>query len=190
MGSPVVILGIDGSYAQTGFALVEVDGPPGTERILHTCTGKTKKADGGDPQRCAILAARAVALAAEYGVGLVGIEMPYIDRAHQHGNVALRLSGLVSAFEIALTSAGYTVSRVYTGSVNKALGIRGRNMQRAGKKQQALASVAHRYALNVTDDEADAIGVALAAYANQKKVQAGQQLAMRLAGTGRRKKPR
>ena len=186
----MVILGIDGSYTRTGFAVVEVNGPPGTERVMHTCTGTTKKADGSDPHRCAALATRAVALAAEYGVELVGIEMPYIDRKHQHGNVSLKLSALVSAFEITLMAAGYTVVRVYTGSVNKALGIRGRNVQRVDKKQQALASVAHRYALDVTDDEADAIGVALAAYANKRKADAGKQLAMRFPGTGRRRKPK
>ena len=186
----MVILGIDGSYTRTGFAVVQISGPPGTERVLHTCIARTKATDGSDAQRCAALANRAVALASEYGVELVGIEMPYIDRKHDHGNVSLKLSALVSAFEVTLMAAGFTVTRVYTGSVNKALGIRGRHTPRAKKKEQALASVAHRYALDVTDDEADAIGVALAAYANEKKAQAGKQMAMRFAGIGRKRKPK
>lgn len=182
----MIVLGIDASLTCTGLAVIETQGVPGSERVLHTSRVRTSPEDGTDTFRARNLSAAAMALAAEYAPDLVGIELPYADPAKAR-NVALRLARLGGAFEQAFAEAGIAVVQVAAASVGKALGVKGRGVKRAEKKRQAIAAVKLRYGLTVTDDEADAIGVCLAAVVKDRKALSGKQTAMKLPGTRRRK---
>ena len=182
----MIVLGIDGSLTCTGFAVITTDGVPGSERIIYTERMHTSPEDGTDVYRARNLAARALGLAKEYDAELIGLEMPYVDQ-RKAGDVGLRLARLGGAFEQALEGGGFEVVQVAAASAGKALGIKGRNTLRAEKKRQAIANVRTRYGLTVTDDEADAIGVALAAVVTQRKSTHGKQSRMKLPAQRRGK---
>lgn len=159
----MLILGIDGSLTCTGLAVVDVS-VPCREIIMHTERARTSPEDGTDTFRARNLAASAVYVARKWSVDLVGLEMPYLD-PHKAGNAAMRLSRLGATFENALVDAGFQVVQVAAATTGSMLGIKPRT-KRAERKRIAIANVRSRYGLDVTEDEADAIGVALGAWRN------------------------
>lgn len=152
------VLGIDLAYARTGVALVEC-GIPGRERIVTSSVLTTHKSEP-DNTRAAQLAQALTLLAT--GTDLVAVEVPYIDPTKSSA-VALRLARLGGAVEAALVAAGHRVVKVAAASRIKTLGL-GKG-KRGQLKARAVLAVESRYGLTVSDDEADAIGVALAGYA-------------------------
>ena len=160
----MTILGIDAALTSTGLAIVEWFGVPGRERVIATQAVLTERGDvpGDDVARARRVGTVALECAMEYGAGLVGLELPYIPRWHQTGDVPLRLASLGGVIEAMLAAGGYRVVRVQASSRAKALGVSGRAPRGEGKRR-CMEAVLSRYGLQVSEDEADAIGVALAA---------------------------
>ena len=184
----MIVLGIDGSLTCTGLAVIATDGVPGTEQVLDTGTVRTRPGDGDDTDRCETIALGCVALAKRYQVKLTGVEMPYVDPAKSI-KVALRLEALKATVTRALKLAGFEVIPVMASSRAKALGVSGK-LKRELAKPQVIAAVLSRYGLELTEDECDAIGVALAAVAKHRKQERNQvQLGLGIkAGRRRRRK--
>ena len=171
---PVTVLGIDASFTRTGYAVIETCGVPGLERVTHTDTFVSDRTET-DAERIGAIASMSLQMASSWGATLVAIEQPYVGRNRQ---TALRLGQLIGGITQALTAAGCEVVPVPTASVSAALGI-GTRLQRKAKKTAALLAVALRYGLEgITDDEADAIGVAVAAH---KRKRAGANKLAQLA---------
>jgi crossover junction endodeoxyribonuclease RuvC len=178
----MIVLGIDQSYTRTGYAVLETDGVPGRERVLETGTLTTDRART-DTQRQRDLAASLVQIVDRVGPDLVGVERPYVSR-EQSPDVALRLSGLQAAVMGALDALGIHVVAVHTATRQSALGVPTRQ-QRTQVKRQILAAVRLRYGLDVSEDEADAIGIALGAVLTKRRQShSGAQLKLGL-GPGR-----
>jgi len=163
----VTILGIDASYTCTGIAVVAMGDAPGTERVLTTTRVRTSPRDGTDTYRARNIAGECVSIARVFSPQVIGLEMPYLDPAKAK-NASLRLSRLGAIIEAALADAGYEVVQVAAATTGSMLGIKPRT-QRADRKAQAIAAVARRYGVEATEDEADAIGVALGAFRNHRR---------------------
>jgi Holliday junction resolvasome RuvABC endonuclease subunit len=164
------ILGVDGSLSRTGLAVIDTDETGLTDRLLGTGTIRTRPEDGDDADRYATIARGVVAVAQRYRADLVALEMPFVDPS-KSAQVALRLAGLRSVVEGALRRSGLEFVAVAPASRIKALGIKGRGLERAELKRQTVALVEARFNVSVTDDEADAYGVAKAGLAKWSKAQ-------------------
>lgn len=184
----IKVLGVDGSLTRSGLAVVETAMVPGRERVLATGSKSTCPDDGTDNARCTAIARACVALARRYHVDLVGLETPYVDAA-VNIRVALRLEGLRSTLEGAMKNAGFEVVSVQASSAKKALGTSGRPVSREDGKRAVHDAVLLRFGLDLGEDEADAVGVALAAVVKQRKVEReGVQLALGIKRGPRRKR--
>lgn len=162
----MTILGIDASYTCTGLAVVDCS-EIFNERVLHTERARTSPRDGTDTFRARNIAGACVYLAKQWEPHVIGLEMPYLDPAKAK-NASLRLSRLGAIIEAALADAGYEVVQVAAATTGSMLGIKPRT-KRADRKAQAIAAVARRFGVEVTEDEADAVGVALGAYRNHRR---------------------
>lgn len=163
----MIVLGLDQSYQRTGYAVLETDGVPGRERVLETGTFSTDPA-ATDAARQAQVAREALWIAQRWAPDLVGVEKPYVSRTGQSPQVALRLAGLHAVLVGALAGAGFEVVAVHTATRQAALGIAPRTKRKA-LKAASKAVVLARYGLDVTDDESDAIGIALGAVVVQRR---------------------
>lgn len=182
----MIVIGVDGSLTCTGIAVIDTDGVPGTERILSVGEHKTSPKDGSDMERYEAIADGILAVAQAYGGELVGLELPYVDKS-KSPEVALRLRELKAIVEHTLTQAGYPVVGVNVSQRSAALGVAGRS-KRADLKDAVVQAVALRYGLEVTHDQADAIGVGLAAVKLHRRGDKPEQLRMKLPGGRARRK--
>jgi Holliday junction resolvasome RuvABC endonuclease subunit len=164
------VLGVDGSLSCTGLAVVETDEAGLTDRLLGTGTIRTRPEDGDDADRYAMISRGVVAVAQRYRADLVALEMPFVDPA-KSAQVALRLAGLRSVVEGALRRSGLEFVAVAPASRIKALGIKGRGLERAELKRLTVALVEMRFGVTVNDDEADAYAVAKAGLAKWRREQ-------------------
>ncbi len=181
----MIILGVDGSLSCTGVAVLDV-GSPGRETLIGTGTIRTKPTDGDDVDRYIRIARAVVALARKHRADLVALEMPYVDPAKSN-DVALRLAGLDAVIRVFCRLAGIEVVTVAASSRTKALGVKGRHVERKELKARARAQVASRYSVDVrTDDEADAVGVALAGYAKWRRGPEPEQLQLAVRAGNKR----
>lgn len=175
----MIILGIDPSYTRTGIAAIEDYGVPGRERILGTHTIATKPGVS-DLERSRTIARMCANLARVHKADAVAIESQYAGQ--QNMQVAMRLASLRSAIEQRLRDA-YAEDRIVAvtpGERAEALGIKGRP-KRAELKQRVLQAVKQRYDCNLDfDDEADAVGIALAAGRRLRRGPKAEQLGMTL----------
>lgn len=181
------ILGVDGSLSRTGLAVVDTDEAGLTDRLLGTGTIRTRPDDGDDADRYAMIARGVVAVAKRYRADLVALEMPFVDPA-KSAQVALRLAGLRSVVEGALRQAGLEFVAVAPASRIKALGIKGRGLERVELKRMTVELVETRFRVSVNDDEADAYGVAKAGLTKWRKAQ--RQAAQLSLGIKASRKPR
>lgn len=164
------ILGVDGSLTCTGLAVVDTDETGVRDVLLGSGTIRTGTGDD-DTDRCETIATGVVAIARRYEVDLVALEMPFVDPKRSR-QVALRLAGLRSVVEGALRKAGLEFVGVAPASRLKAIGINGKDLDRAAIKAATVEHVARRFSVVVkTDDEADAYAVAKAGLAKWRKAQ-------------------
>jgi Holliday junction resolvasome RuvABC endonuclease subunit len=186
MSAAQKVLGVDPSLTATGLAIIETDGVPGRERVLATTCIETRPRDEdgraqGDGERQHIIAAAVAAFTDEHKPDIAGLEKTYMDPL-KAANVTGRLEYLRGRIAGVLHERGVLVVDVAPASRAKALGVNGRGVKRAAQKAQVAASVKLRYGLDVgplgiTIDEADAIGVALAAAVKHgREAREGQQL--------------
>lgn len=183
------IMGVDPALGVTGVAVIEVHDRPGDESVLHTSLIKTSSADGrGDTSRLAEIADKCLLVAQLAGVMVVGIEKPYISMK-QSPRTALRLSELHGVLRDRMAGAGYEVFSIAPASRCVALGVSGR-LPRAAAKAAVMASVLSRYGMDLSEDEADAVGTAVAAWAAWRKAAdpKGKQLGLGIKAPHRRKK--
>jgi len=181
----VIILGIDPSYSVTGVAVIECHGIPGQERVIATGVVKVPTSLT-DRERCREIALACAKWAARWGAEAVGIEGQYT--APHNYSVGLRLAALRSAVEQRLLD-DYAQGVLYTvtpGERAEALGLRGR-LKREEVKRRVVAAVRLRYGVAVSDDEADAIGIALAAGRKIRRGEKAEQLQMALPSRRRAK---
>lgn len=176
----MIVIGVDGSLTCTGLAVIDTDGVPGTEKILSVGEHKTSPKDGTDMERYEAIADGILAVAQTYNGELVGLELPYVDRK-KSPEVALRLRELKAIVEHTLTRAGYPVVGVNVSQRSAALGVAGKT-KRKPLKDLVVQAVSTRYGLNVTHDQADAIGVGLAAVKLHRRGERPEQLRMKLPG--------
>jgi len=175
----MIILGIDPSYTRTGLAAIEDHGIPGRERILGTHTIATKPGTS-DLERSRTIARMCANLARVHKADAVAIESQYAGQ--QNMQVAMRLASLRSAIEQRLrdTYAEDRIVAVTPGERAEALGIKGR-LKRVELKQRVLQAVKQRYDYTLDfDDEADAVGIALAAGRRLRRGEKAEQLRMTL----------
>lgn len=187
------VLGVDASLTSTGFAVLDIPqgGGPRSERVLATGRKRTQPKDGTHIARVRDIAAATVALAQHCGAELVGLEVPYVD-VNRSIKVALDLRALGQQIHGDLAEAGFEVVTVAASSRAKALGVSGR-AKREVAKPLVLAAVLTRYGLDIPEDEADAIGVALAAATKRAREQRAAQMPEQLKlamKQGRRQKRR
>lgn len=181
----MIILGIDPSYSATGLAVIECHGIPGQERVIATGVVKVPTSLT-DRERCREIALACAQWAARWGAEAVGIEGQYT--APHNYSVGLRLAALRSAVEQRLLD-DYAQGVLYTvtpGERAEALGLRGR-LKREEVKRRVVAAVRLRYGVAVSDDEADAIGIALAAGRKIRRGEKAEQLQMALPSRRRAK---
>ena len=181
----MIILGIDPSYSVTGVAVIECHGIPGQERVIATGVVKVPTSLT-DRERCREIALACAKWAARWGAEAVGIEGQYT--APHNYSVGLRLAALRSAVEQRLrdTYAEDRIVAVTPGERAEALGLRGR-LKREEVKRRVVAAVRLRYGVAVSDDEADAIGIALAAGRKIRRGEKAEQLQMALPSRRRAK---
>ncbi len=180
----MIVIGVDGSLTCTGVAVIDTDGVPGTERILHTGTVRSKPGRGTDLERYHSIAESVVSVAKQHGATLAGVEQPYMGL---NAKTAFALRSLDTIIEAALAQAGLTVVGVNVSQRSSALGVAGKT-KRKPLKDLVVQAVSTRYGLNVTHDQADAIGVGLAAVKLYRRGERPEQLRMKLPGGRARRK--
>ena len=178
------ILGIDASLTATGFVVIETDGIPGDEKLLLYEVVRTISRDGDDATRSELIATRAACLARGWEAELVGLELPFVG---QNASTALRLRGLGATIETMLRERGYPVVSISPASVKSALGIPPRT-PRIDAKRLSVSRAQRQHGVVLTDDEADAIGVALAAHKKQARLLKDAALGIKPKPKKRRKR--
>ena len=181
----MIILGIDPSYTRTGIAVLHCGDIPGTERVVATGAIKTPT-HLSDQERCREIAAQCETWARSYGVEAVGIENQYTG--HLDKRVGLRLASLRSAIEQRLLGSlpAEAVVQVAPAQRQAALGVSNR-LGRADVKRRVVEAVQRRYKLEVRDDEADAIGIGLAAWRLVRRGAKAEQLGLGIKVGSRRR---
>ena len=172
----MTVLGIDPSYTRTGLAVLHCGDIPGTERVVATGALKTP-AHLSDQERCREIAEQCETWARSYGAEAVGIENQYTG--HLDKRVGLRLAALRSAIEQRLLEVlpSQAVVQVAPAQRQAALGVSCR-LGRADVKRRVVEVVQRRYGLEVRSDEADAIGIGLAAWRLVRRGAKAEQLRM------------
>jgi crossover junction endodeoxyribonuclease RuvC len=160
----VIVLGCDQALGATGWAVIDTDGVPGRERVLEHGVVKTQPGVP-DQERQQEIAATLLEIARRVKPDLIGLEGTQVQK---NASTAIRLSELRGALLSSLKPLGCPLVTVPTATRRKQLGIA--NVRGYGAvKQRACDAVLLRYGLALTDDEADAIGIALGAVVVQRR---------------------
>ena len=187
----MIVLGIDPSYRRTGLSVVSwqpTNGRylPGTEHVQ--CTGVVSAPKRGDSDdeayRRKHIADACTAWAHTHHVDLVAVEEPCRGLNAATDAMLQRLSATITD---RLSADGHEWVLVNNRKRLRALGIHGNDS--AALKRAARRAVLTRYGIEVTADEADAIGHALAGVRQWLEAQrpAPEQLRLAMSG-GRRAK--
>jgi Holliday junction resolvasome RuvABC endonuclease subunit len=168
----VKVLGVDASFARTGFAILTLPTDPwvpGTETAIVGALATTKRpGQNDDAVRIDAIAKAAVRWAQDHQVDLVCIEQPWCGRNY---SIGMRLQALVATVADRCRQAGYEVLTVYPAEASAAMGVSSKlkRPQRKAAMQRALLT---RYGIaSDRDDEADAVGVALGGYIKRRDLQ-------------------
>lgn len=187
----MIVLGIDPSYRRTGLSVVSWEPTngrylPGTEHVQ--CTGVVSAPKRGDSDdetyRRKHIADACSAWATNHHVDLVAVEEACRGLNAATDAMLQRLSATITD---RLSADGHEWVLVNNRKRLRALGIHGTDS--AALKRAARRSVLTRYGIDVTADEADAIGHALAGVRQWLDAQrpAPEQLRLAMSG-GRRAK--
>ena len=187
----MIVLGIDPSYRATGIAVVSwqpTNGRyiAGTEQVQATgVVSAPKRGDSDDEAyRRKHIADACTAWAHTHNVDLVALEEPCRGLNAATDAMLQRLSATITD---RLSADGHEWVLVNNRKRLRALGIHGTDS--AALKRAARRAVLTRYGIEVTADEADAIGHALAGVRQWMEAQrpAPEQLRLAMSG-GRRAK--
>jgi Holliday junction resolvasome RuvABC endonuclease subunit len=186
----MIVLGIDPSYRATGIAVVSwqpTNGRyiAGTEQVQATgVVSAPKRGDSDEAYRRKHIADACTAWAHTHHVDLVAVEEPCRGLNAATDAMLQRLSATITD---RLSADGHEWTLVNNRKRLRALGIHGNDS--AALKRAARRAVLTRYGIDVTADEADAIGHALAGVRQWLDAQrpAPEQLRLAMSG-GRRAK--
>jgi Holliday junction resolvasome RuvABC endonuclease subunit len=162
---PARVLGVDPSFKRTGLAIAKFPTDPwvpGTETVtVGAVTAVHRPGADDDALRVDLMAKAALQWAQDHEVELVAIERPWFGKNYRTSE---KLTVLAATIADRCRQAGYPVVMVYPAESSSAMGVP-TGIKREVRKRLMRRAAQTRYGLVLqTDDEADAVGVAVAGY--------------------------